>query len=109
VTEESSPPPVGAGDFIWSNFPKRERPEYPSDEPHLALCLRRFRQRSEGYVLAAVYTKPLLVIIDEQVIEDTKVAAIRDKHSGRDMPAAACRDSFCTVPVRTPFGIKCLN
>lgn len=50
------PPPVGAGHFIWSHFPKREIPGAPSDQRHIALCLRRLRHRSEGYVLAAVFT-----------------------------------------------------
>jgi hypothetical protein len=49
-------PPVGRGDFVWTHFPKRENPGVPSDERHIALCLRRFRHRNEGFVLAAVFT-----------------------------------------------------
>jgi hypothetical protein len=55
MTEEG-PPPVGTGHFIWSHFPKRESPALPSDERHIALCIRRFRHRTQGYVLAAVFT-----------------------------------------------------
>jgi hypothetical protein len=55
VTDPTAPP-VGAGHFIWSHFPKRENPIAPSDERHIALCLRRFRHKTEGYVLAAVFT-----------------------------------------------------
>ncbi len=55
MTDETAPG-VGAGHFIWSHFPKREDPASPSDERHIALCLRRFRHKTEGYVLAAVFT-----------------------------------------------------
>lgn len=49
-------PPIGRGHFVWTNFPKRENPDEPSDQRHIALCLRRFRHRDEGYVLVAVFT-----------------------------------------------------
>lgn len=55
MTEEA-PPPVGVGHFIWSHFPKRESPSLPSNERHIALCIRRFRHRTQGYVMAAVFT-----------------------------------------------------
>ena len=55
MTEEV-PPPVGTGHFIWSHFPKRESSTLPSNERHIALCIRRFRHRTSGYVLAAVFT-----------------------------------------------------
>ncbi|MGO9359210.1 MAG: hypothetical protein ACLP1D_16340 [Xanthobacteraceae bacterium] len=55
MTEEA-PPPVGTGHFIWSHFPKRESPAQPSDERHIALCIRRFRHKTQGYILAAVFT-----------------------------------------------------
>lgn len=54
MTEEV--PPVSTGHFIWSHFPKRENPGVPSDERHIALCVRRFRHRTQGYILAAVFT-----------------------------------------------------
>jgi hypothetical protein len=53
---EGDVPPVDRGHFIWSHFPKREDPGVPSNQRHIALCLRRFRHRSEGYLLVAVYT-----------------------------------------------------
>jgi hypothetical protein len=50
MTEEGEgAPPVGTGHFIWSHFPKRERPSLPSDERHIALCIRRFRHKTQGY------------------------------------------------------------
>jgi hypothetical protein len=55
MTEEGVPP-VDRGHFIWSHFPKREDPGVPSSQRHIALCLRRFRHRSEGYLLVAVFT-----------------------------------------------------
>jgi hypothetical protein len=55
MTEEDVPP-VDRGHFIWSHFPKTEDPGIPSNERHIALCLRRFRHRSEGYLLVAVFT-----------------------------------------------------
>ncbi|SPP92839.1 hypothetical protein [Bradyrhizobium vignae] len=56
MTDEVRPPAIGAGDFIWSNFPKREAPGVPSNEQHIALCLRRYKHKTDGYILAAVYT-----------------------------------------------------
>ena len=55
MTEENAPL-VDRGHFIWSHFPKRENPGIPSNERHIALCLRRLRHRSEGYLLVAVFT-----------------------------------------------------
>lgn len=49
-------PPIDRGHFVWTHFPKREDPEVPSNDRHIALCLRRFRHRDQGYVLAAVFT-----------------------------------------------------
>jgi hypothetical protein len=53
---EGDPPPIDRGDFVWTNFPTRQEPAYPSSEKHIALCLRRFRGGDKGYVLVAVYT-----------------------------------------------------
>ena len=55
MTQEDIPP-VDRGHFIWSPFPKREDPGIPSNERHIALCLRRLRHRTEGYLLVAVFT-----------------------------------------------------
>jgi hypothetical protein len=53
---EGDPPPIDRGDFVWTNFPTREKPASPSAERHIALCLRRFHGGDKGYALVAVYT-----------------------------------------------------
>lgn len=53
---EDELPPINRGDFVWTNFPRREEPDTPSVERHIALCLRRFRHREKGYALVTVYT-----------------------------------------------------
>lgn len=53
---EGDVPPINRGDFVWTNFPTHEEPDFPSHDRHIALCLRRFRHRDKGYALVAVYT-----------------------------------------------------
>lgn len=49
-------PVIDHGHFVWTKFPKTERPNVPSDERHIALCLRRFRHPTQGHALIAVFT-----------------------------------------------------
>lgn len=48
--------PIRQGDFVWTHFPTSERPEAPSKDRHIALCIRESDGRAGGHVLALVYT-----------------------------------------------------
>lgn len=54
MTDET--PPIGRGDFVWTLFPTSEEPTEPSENRHIALCLRRFVHANKGHLLVAVYT-----------------------------------------------------
>jgi hypothetical protein len=58
------------------------------------------KARSRSGPRAPAGKKPLLVIIDEQVIEDTKVAAIRDKRKVSGIVEELLRNWLSNRPSR---------
>jgi hypothetical protein len=58
------------------------------------------KARSRSGPRAPAGKKPLLVIIDEQVIEDTKVAAIRDKRKVSGIVEELLRNWLSNRPLR---------